>query len=438
MATQGFADGPEQIHIGAWDAAGETVDYYQTVYVDNQQPTVSLSGPADAPSTAGTQYVTATASAGPSGVEGISCSVDGAPDQWYTASSAQVPVSGIGEHQVQCSAANNAVDPAGNHGWSAPATWSMKIGDPTVSAITFGHIVDALRCKHVKERVKLPVRWVTVRRHHKPVKIKRPARVKTKTVTRCHPRTKLKRVAERVAVHRQGKTVWITRHKRERVVLLPHVKNSAKLRVKHGHTATVSGWLGTYTGDALADQTVQVRTAPDNGLERFRTAARVTTAANGTWSATLPAGPSRLVEAVYGGGPTTLASISAQVNLIVPAKIKLLSVSPRRVPWGGTVRLVGKLKGGYLPAGGALVRLRIGEGSAKTTYGVEEHVGGNGRFTTTYTFGLGDPSVHRVFWFQIASLPTGDYPYAPASSRRLSVMVGGHPAQRPRHGTRLR
>ena len=235
-------------------------------------------------------------------------------------------------------------------------------------------------------------------------------------------------MAERVAVHRHGKTVWITRHKRERVVLLPHVKNSAKLRVKHGHTATVSGWLGTYTGDALAGQTVQVRTAPDNGLEHFRTAARATTAANGTWSATLPAGPSRLVEAVYGGGPTTQASISGQVKLIVPAKIKLLSVAPRKVAWGGTVRLVGKLKGGYLPAGGALVRLRIGEGSAKTTYGVKEHVGGNGRFTTTYTFGLGDPSVHRVFWFQIASLPTGDYPYAPANSRRLSVIVGGHPA----------
>ena len=105
----------------------------------------------------------------------------------------------------------------------------------------------------------------------------------------------------------------------------------------------------------------------------------------------------------------------------------MLQVTPRRVAWGGTVRLVGQLKGGYLPRGGALVRLRIGEGSAVTTYGVREHVHGNGRFSTTYHFGEGEASVHRSFWFQIASLPMGDYPYAPSASRRVSVTVGGHP-----------
>jgi hypothetical protein len=73
------------------------------------------------------------------------------------------------------------------------------------------------------------------------------------------------------------------------------------------------------------------------------------------------------------------------------------------------------------------VRLRIGLGSSFTTYGVHEHVERKGRFSTTYTFGVGDPSVHRSYWFQIASLPMGDYPYAPASSRRVAVLVGGHP-----------
>ena len=73
------------------------------------------------------------------------------------------------------------------------------------------------------------------------------------------------------------------------------------------------------------------------------------------------------------------------------------------------------------------MRLRIGLGNSDTTYGVREHVTGNGRFRTDYTFGAGDPAAHRSFWFQIASLPMGDYPYAPASSRRLTVRVGGHP-----------
>jgi hypothetical protein len=75
--------------------------------------------------------------------------------------------------------------------------------------------------------------------------------------------------------------------------------------------------------------------------------------------------------------------------------------------------------------GSGLLRLRIGVGRARTTYGVKEHVTGDGRFTTRYTFGLGLRGVFRSYWFQIASLPMGDYPWAPADSRKLTVTVGG-------------
>ena len=129
----------------------------------------------------------------------------------------------------------------------------------------------------------------------------------------------------------------------------------------------------------------------------------------------------------YDGAPTLEPSLSGQVHVIVPAKVKLLSVSPPRVAWGGTVRITGQLIGGYLPPGGALVRLRIGQGSSYQTYGVQEHVTGNGRFTTTYTFGAGYAGIYKSYWFQIATLPMGDYPYAPAASGRRSVLVGGHP-----------
>jgi hypothetical protein len=89
------------------------------------------------------------------------------------------------------------------------------------------------------------------------------------------------------------------------------------------------------------------------------------------------------------------------------------------------VRIVGRLYGGYLPPGGALVRLRIGEGSKYTTYGIQEHVSGSGRFTASYTFGAGYPGVRRIFWFELASLPMGNYPWAPAESNRRTVIVGG-------------
>jgi hypothetical protein len=158
-----------------------------------------------------------------------------------------------------------------------------------------------------------------------------------------------------------------------------------------------------------------------------------TTASNGGWSAQIPAGPSRLIEADYGGAANVEPSLSGQVTETVPAKVKLVRVVPRRVAWGKTVRITGQLVGGYLPSVGALVRLRIGLGSARTTYGVQEHVTGNGRFSTTYTFGAGDPRVHRSYWFQLATLPMGNYPFAPSHSARRFVRVGGHPPIRRAH-----
>lgn len=435
VATADYPQGPDQLQIGASDAAGQSSSSTKYVYVDNQQPTVALTGPADVPSTAGTQYVTATASAGPSGVAGISCSVDNAPALWYPTNPAQVSVPGVpGEHQMQCYSQNNALDSNGNRATSGPASFMMKIGAPTVAAVAFSAVVNKLSCRRVERRVLVPARWIKAKRHGKLVRVHRRAHFERRRVTRCHPRTVRRRVTRVVTVRRHGKRVRVTRRKLVRVVLEPRRVYQTVRRVGHGQASMVDGWLGTADGTALSGQSVEVLTAADNGRNNYHVAAVTTTAVNGGWSARLPAGPSRLVTAAYQGSATTESTLATPVHLVVPAKVQLLSVSPRRVAWGGVVRLVGRLRGGYLPPGGALVRLRIGEGSAVTTYGVREHVHGNGRFTTTYHFGVGDASLHRSFWFQIASLPMGDYPYAPANSRRIYVDVGGHPSPpRPTH-----
>jgi hypothetical protein len=219
-------------------------------------------------------------------------------------------------------------------------------------------------------------------------------------------------------------------------VLLPHTVNVPKLRVAHGHGASVSGFLLLSNGTAVPGRTIRVLTAPDNGLGQFATATTATTAANGSWSAKLPAGPSRLVEAAYSGDGTTEPTSSATVKLTVPARLRLLSVTPR-VAWGGTVRIVGQLAGGYFPPSGALVRLRIGQGRAHQTFGVLQHVTGRGRFSTTYTFGLGPASVHTRYFFSAQLLATGDYPFAEATSGRRYVMVGGHPHRSSRSGVAL-
>ena len=428
--TVDYGQGSMPLTISGLDAASVPVNYTKTIRIDNEQPSVTLSGPSDAPSTAGTQYVTATAAAGPSGVAGISCAVDGGGARWYPSATAQVPVDGVGQHQVRCFSESNARDGNGTPGISQPGTFSMSIRVPTISGIAFTSIADRLRCRRVTKRVKVPARTVVVRRHHRLVRIRRPEHTKLVRVTKCHPRTKVVHRVVTVVVRRHGKKVKVRRRKTVRVPVPPHAVLKLKRRVGFGHTTTVSGWLGTYNGVALSGQAVEVLSAPDDGHGNFAPVAWTTTASNGGWTAKIPAGPSRLIEADYGGGAAVEPSLSGQVTEIVPARVRLLRVVPRRVAWGGTVRIVGQLVGGYLPPRGALVRLRIGLGSAFTTYGVQEHVTGRGRFSTTYTFGAGDPRVHRSYWFQVATLPMGNYPFAPANSGRRFVRVGGHPARR--------
>jgi hypothetical protein len=439
IQTADYGQGPMPLTIEGCDAAGACTGgtYTKTIYVDNSHPWISLSSPGDVPDTGQTQYVTATAGGSISGIAEIDCSVDGGPVQRFfeggvVQPSAQVAVKDLGEHAIQCAADNTAVAQDGSHGWSTQASTTLKIGEPTVSAVSFTKLANALRCHKVRKRVRVPAHWVTVRRHHKLVRVRRRAHTRFVRVRRCHLRIVKRRITVWVTVHRHGKKVRVKRRKTIRVPLFPRYVSRPTLRVRHGHGTNVYGWLGTVSGDALGGQMVRVLTAPDNGLGQFSQVAVARTSPTGWWIADLPAGPSRLVEGVYDGGPTTESSVSAQGHLIVPAEVKLLSVWPRRIPWGATVHLTGQLVGGYLPPGGALVRLRLGYRSSYTTYGVQEHVGGDGRFSTVATFGPGAASIHRRYWFQIASLPMGNYPFAPAASRRVSVLVGGHPRLRHR------
>ncbi len=435
--TAAYPDGADQLVLQGTDAAGEsTGPYPKSVDIDNQQPSVSFSGPTDAPSTAGTQHVTATAGAGPSGVFGMACQVDDGAPQSATTSTMQMPVSGVGTHTVSCFSESNATDPSGTHGTSPLESYSVRIGYPTIASVAFSKVVDKLRCHREWVRVKVPAQTMKVRFAGKVVVLHRRAHYERKRVTRCHAATARRRVTSEVTVRRHGKKIRVRRTRTVRVVLAPRTVLKSQRRVAHGRSTTVYGWLGASTPSgvvALGGQRVDILTAVDEGREDYGVSAVAITAANGSWSARLPAGPSRLVTARFAGTPNTEAALAPPVHLTVPAEVKLLKVYPRRVAWGGTVHLVGKLDGGYLPPGGALVRLRIGEGSSFTTYGVHTHVEGNGRFSTTYTFGAGQQAVHRSFWFEIASLPMGDYPYAPGSSRRLSVLVGGHPDARRHH-----
>ena len=259
--------------LAGTNAAGVVSAPAETVNVDNDPVQLSLSGPTTASTSSGTQYVTATASAGPSGVA-IGCSLDGGPQRWQNGTAEQVPVAGAGDHVVSCQAHNGAIDPQGQYAYSATRTWSLDIGQPTVSAIGFAKIVDALKCGRARERVTIPAHWVTVRRHHRLVHVRKRAHTKTVSVERCHPRIVWQRKTVWVTVRRHGKLVAVKRTKRVRVPLIPHTVMQTKKRVAYGRGTTVSGWLGTASGVAIGGVPVEILTAPNNGQGQFTVGCR--------------------------------------------------------------------------------------------------------------------------------------------------------------------
>jgi len=401
QGSQGLGEGAMSLTAGADNAAGVHSPSAKTVMVDNSTPTISLSGPTDAPATNGTEYVTATAGGSPSGISTISCSTDGGPQQESLGATAYVPVAGIGQHTVTCSAANNAVDPAGNRGTAAPASRSLKIGQPTALGISFSKLV-GLRCGRVREKVRTHGRTKLVR------------------VVRCHPRTVRRRVVVSVTIRRHGRLVRVKRRRFVRVVVPPHAVSKTAKRVAFGHFTTVNGWLGTADGNALVGQSVRVLSAPDNGMGHFSQAAVVTTSANGSWRATLPAGPSRLVEAIYDGGPTTETTSSVAVHLAVPAMVQI-HVHLTVVPWGSHLRITGRVLGGYIPPHSNVLRLLFGDGPRPHTIGNPE-IRRDGRFSIPISWSAGRGVVN--YWFAVATLAEADYPYARGVSRRVVVTVG--------------
>jgi hypothetical protein len=131
---------------------------------------------------------------------------------------------------------------------------------------------------------------------------------------------------------------------------------SPQLRVEHvphGRGTTVRGWFATADGAALSHVRVRIATAPDEGTPNWENVTTVSTAADGSWRATLPAGPSRLVRAVYRGGALTEGATSPVATMLVPAESTLHF--SRTVTFGNSAHFSGQLLGGHVPQTGALI-----------------------------------------------------------------------------------
>jgi len=519
LDTDNYSNGPLTIMYAANNAAGVVSAPSETLQVDNTPVTLSLATPNDSDPNVWVDHsvqVIASASAGPSGIAGTSCSTNSGSSYAYP--SGGITLNGTGVWTASCSSQNNALDvngqparspaesvtvhidetpptvafepvnpndptavvvdtsdaqsgvaggqvqirPASGGSWQslptqfdgshllarfddatlAPGQWviqatscdnagncattsetlNLPVRMASVSSASFQKVDDPLKARVVKERVRVDWHWATVKRHGKRERVKRGRRFETVMVVKY--REDCVRQRAKVARHR-----W-----REHTIChRPRLVLKTRESVRFGRPVTVHGLLSSVQGVPIPGAPVSILTAPNNGLDQYTQAATTTTAADGSWTVQLPAGPSRIIAAVYNGSPTIQPSVGS-ASITVPAKIRILGVRPKHVPWGGTVTIDAYLAGGYLPPppAGELVRLRLGSGSRYTTYGVKIDVTGNGRFTTTYTFGYGPAWLRRQMWFQLQALPQDDYAYAQSDSNRATVLVGGHPANSSR------
>jgi len=271
----------------------------------------------------------------------------------------------VGNHTVSCQAHTGAVDPQGQYAYSAAQNWTLDIGQPTVSVIGFAKIVNALKCGTVRKRVIIPARWVSVRRHHKLVKVRKPARTKIVTVQQCHPRFVWRREKVWIKVRRHGKLISVRRTRRVRVPLLPHTVMKTKKRVAYGRGTTVNGWLGTAGGVGIGGVPVEILAAPNDGQGQFTHAATATTAANGSWTAR-----SARARHVWSRPPTA----ALQRSWRPPRRPSRRSRQPRSGSGsrqgssrGLEIRITGRVLGGYVPTKSSVLRLNVESAGSATS-----------------------------------------------------------------------
>jgi hypothetical protein len=431
--TTKFPNGSQTFTAEAISAAGNTASITHPVNIDNSTPSVVLAGPTDVPAGSGPAQLTATATAGPSGIGEIDCSVDGVSERFpgggQPSTTAMLTFTGLGPHSASCQADNTAQATDGTTAWSPIATDGMTVRTPTAALASFSKLVDPRVCHTVIKKVQVPAGWHEIRWHGHKVRARLPTHKVTRKVRECRARLTRRQIVVFKTVDRHGHKVRVKRHRIVRVPVQPHTVTKGIRTVQFGHTTTVSGTLQTAGGEALAGQPVTVLGLPRNTHGTFKPLATAITDADGGWQAIIPRGPGRILEATYPGASTTEPTTSDQVRTIVHARVKLAPIAPRRVAWAGKITLRGKLPGGHIPHRGINVRLVYGLGNHSTTYAVRQHVGArrDDRFTAHFRFGDGPARVHTRFFFQVCTLPSPGYPFAVGCSAKQTVAVGGHP-----------
>ena len=191
--------------------------------------------------------------------------------------------------------------------------------------------------------------------------------------------------------------------------------------VVFGKGATVQGNL-TCAGSPLAGATLAIAIATANG-QASAISATVQTAADGSFSYELAAGPSRDVTLSYRSSPAEpQPQAIATVALLVKPRVTL-KITPRATTNHHTITFSGRVLGGHIGHGGLPLQLQYREGDRWMIYTDIVASARSGRFLYRYTFERTTQSITYTFRVAIPATGVAGYPYQPVASAPRSVHV---------------
>lgn len=195
------------------------------------------------------------------------------------------------------------------------------------------------------------------------------------------------------------------------------------LVVGFGNGATAHGKLVGADGAPLAGAELHVLVRQRRDGAQPVDTGTINTSPDGTFTITLPKGPSRELTVDYRTTPQDpTPAATATARLSVRAGVRLRA-SPRRLRTGQLLRLSGELRGGPQPAAGKLVQLQVRRAGVWRTFA--DVKARKGSFAFRYRFS--QIKTTRRLRFRAVVPPHGSYPYTRGVSPSVLVMVAGAP-----------
>jgi hypothetical protein len=198
-----------------------------------------------------------------------------------------------------------------------------------------------------------------------------------------------------------------------------------ELTVPFGAPAIVSGRLTRADGAGIAGRELHVVARPSRGALATTSAASVTSGDRGGFELRLEPGPSRRITVSYPGDAGLEGASRPSLDLRVRSGISLRA-APLALKTGQVVRLSGQVstRGAPVPRRGKLVAIQYLEAATHRWRPVlvtrSDH---DGRFRAHYRFRYVDGAAS--IRLRATALAEERWPYAPGSSRPLTVSVSG-------------